>query len=484
MDNRHFGLIGHPLGHSLSPLIHQTIMETAGIKAEYHLYDIAPEHLESELPKLLKTLDGFNCTIPHKQTVIPYLDDLAPSARLYGAVNTVYNGKGYNTDGTGFAACGVVMAGRHVGITGAGGVAHVLAMEAARAGAAQIVVDARNKERAKALVNRVKATGYDTIWAADDPINDPAVDPVVDPAINPAINPAIDPAAQNMKWDVILNGTPVGMWPDIGGLAVDERRISLAQAGFDSVYNPAATRLVLKARSRGIPAIGGLKMLFEQALAAERIWNPDIDFDCIKDQLSHIPAGLARAVLRQSPVKLLITGFMGSGKTLVGRSLSKLMGTDLPFIDLDTVIAQRAGQSISHIFSSEGEGTFRALERECLLEQLRTPGAAIIATGGGALVQPGAADAAHAAGALIIYLAVSLETALRRIRPSMGADAERPGIGADTERPMLSEDDPATQALYDSRLPLYETAADLTVPADGHITSIVQAILAGFEWEE
>ncbi len=149
---RRYGLIGHPLGHSLSPLIHQRIMEAVGIVGEYQLYDIAPERLEEELPHLLRTLDGFNCTIPHKQAIIPYLKELAPSARLYGAVNTVFNGHGHNTDGTGFAACGVNMAGRHVCVTGSGGVSRVLAMEAARAGAAQIVVDARNQKSADALI--------------------------------------------------------------------------------------------------------------------------------------------------------------------------------------------------------------------------------------------------------------------------------------------------------------------------------------------
>ncbi|HBK86312.1 MAG TPA: hypothetical protein DDZ53_09810, partial [Firmicutes bacterium] len=385
-----YGLIGHPLGHSLSPLIHQRIMEAAGIDGKYQLYDIAPERLGDELPHLLKSLDGFNCTIPHKLTIIPYLRDLAPSARLYGAVNTVFSGHGHNTDGAGFAACGVDMAGRHVCVTGSGGVSRVLAMEAARAGAAQIVVDARNQRSADALVNHVRAAGYD------------------------AIRTATTHETKDSISDVILNGTPVGIWPNAGGLSVSMRRIRQAQAVFDTIYNPTATRLVLKAKSQGIPAMGGLRMLFEQALAAQRIWNPTIDFDRAKEQLSRIPCGLAREVLRKSPIKLLLTGFMGSGKSYIGRQVSMTLGGDLPFVDLDAVVAQRAGKSISQIFAAEGEAAFRALERQCLLEQLHASGSTIIATGGGALVQPGAAEVVHAGGALVIYLDTPFATSMRR----------------------------------------------------------------------
>lgn len=420
-------------------------MEAVGIMGEYQLYDITPERLGDELPLLLKTLDGFNCTIPHKQAVIPYLKDLAPSTRLYGAVNTVFNGHGHNTDGAGFAACGVDMEGRHVWVTGSGGVSRVLAMEAARAGAASIIVDARNQQSAKVLVNDVKAIGYN------------------------AIRTATTDEAEDLVADVILNGTPVGMWPNAGGLSVGMQRIHQAQAVFDTIYNPTATRLVLKAKSQGIPATGGLKMLFEQALAAQRIWNPTIDFDRASEQLSRIPYGLAREVLRQCPIKLLLTGFMGSGKSHIGQQVSLSMGGDLAFIDLDEVIAQRAGKNITQIFAAEGEAGFRDLERQCLLEQLHASGSAIIATGGGALVQPGAAEAVQAAGALVIYLDAPFATVMNR-------------IGADTERPLLQSGLLQAKALYELRRPLYEEVADLTVQADQQANLIVETILSAFEW--
>lgn len=442
---RRYGLIGHPLGHSLSPLIHQRIMEAVDIEGEYQLYDITPARLGDKIPYLLKTLNGFNCTIPHKQAVIPYLRSLAPSARLYGAVNTVFNGQGHNTDGAGFAACKVAMLGRHVCVTGSGGVSRVLAIEAARAGAAKITVNARNRQSATSLVNDVRTMGYEAIRLAT--------------------------GQEDLVADVILNGTPVGMWPRAGGLSVSSQRISQALAVFDTVYNPTATRLVLKAKSLGIPALGGLQMLYEQALAAQRIWNPGVDFGRATEQLSRIPYGLARKLLRQSPIKLLLTGFMGCGKSHIGRLVSSSMGDDLSFVDLDEMIVQREGKSIAQIFASAGEAAFRSLERQYLLEQLSAPGAVIIATGGGTLVQSGAAETMQAAGALVIYLDVPFATAMNR-------------IGNDTARPLLHSGLRQAKALYESRRPLYEAVADLTVQADQPAALMVNTILSAFEWDQ
>ena len=441
---RRFGLVGHPLGHSLSPLIHQRIMDTMGIAGEYQLYDIAPHSLAKELPPLLHELDGFNCTIPFKQAIMPFLSKLAPSASLYGAVNTVFNREGHNTDGQGFAACNVEMSGRSVCITGAGGVSRVLAIEAARAGATSIVIDARNTEQGNALVRDVRATGYDAIRVADAA------------------------KQEDCFCQVLLNGTPVGMWPNTGGLAMASQRIHQAQVVFDTIYNPTATRMILKAKSQGIPAGGGLQMLFEQALASQRIWNPDVDFHRAPRELATILPGLALNVLQNSPIKLLLTGFMGSGKTHIGRRLANSMSGYLPFVDLDEIVEQRAGKSIPDIISSQGEASFRGLERQCLLELVHAPGSAIIATGGGALVQPGAAEVVHAAATLVIYLDVTLGAAMSRVGPNGG-------------RPLLNSAN--ALGLYQARLPLYQAIADYTVQADGHPDQVVSSIKKAFAWD-
>ena len=451
---RRFGLIGYPLGHSLSPLIHERIMGVMGLSGEYKLYELEPEALPVELPRLLATLDGFNCTIPHKEAIIPYMNNLAPSARLYGAVNTVHQRNGYNTDGAGFAACGVPMHGRFVCILGAGGVARVLAMEAARAGAARILVQARNEEKAKALVAATRQNGYQAIYESKE--NDKDL----------------------MNCDVILNGTPVGMWPNPAEVPATNGQISSAKAVFDTIYNPTATSLVLRAKSRGIWAMGGLQMLFEQALASQRIWNPEINFARFTSGLRAARQGLAWEVLRQNPIKLVLTGFMGSGKTQVGKALANRLpqgppgsrGGTVPFVDLDDCIVKEAGQSITELFASQGEGTFRKLERQVFLDQLEQPGAMVLATGGGTLVQEGMVEALLRSQALVIYLDVPFELALRR-------------IGRDPQRPMLQAGPGKTRALYELRKPLYEAIADLRVAADGEPSQVIETIMNAFGWD-
>lgn len=440
---RRFGLIGYPLGHSLSPLIHERIMAVMGLPGEYRLYELEPESMSNELPKLFATLDGFNCTIPHKEAIIPYLKDLAPSASLYGAVNTVHERTGYNTDGAGFASCNVPMQGRKVCVFGAGGVARVLTMEAVRARSTGIYVLARNAERAERLVHQVKEKGYDNIHAVkrgDD---------------------------QAMDCEVLLNGTPVGMWPDVGGVPITEQQLRSAKIVFDTIYNPSATRLVLQAKTRGLWAKGGLQMLFEQALASQKIWNPGINLAGFKDELEQVQKELAREVLQNSPIKLVLTGFMGSGKTQVGRALA--MAMSLPFLDLDEQIAKDAGQSIPEIFSSRGEEAFRTLERAAFLNQLRQPGAMVLATGGGTLMQEGMVEALRRSQALVIYLDVSLEVALQR-------------IGDDRNRPLILGDQMEVRNLFERRRPMYEAIADLIVPAHGEVVQVVEAIMTAFGW--
>lgn len=444
-SKKRYGLIGNPLGHSLSPYLHQELMAALGINGEYLLYDIPPHRFEKELPVLLNELDGFNCTIPYKQAVLPFLRDLAPSARLSGAVNTVAGGVGHNTDGVGFRACGVEMAGRSVVVLGAGGVARVLALEADRAKAAAVTIAARNPRQAATLAAELNSGGSRRIQATESP--------------------------GSAVGQVLLSGVPVGMWPRCGDLAAETNQLSQALAVFDAVYNPTATRLVLKAKTLGIPAQGGLKMLLEQALAAQLIWNPQADYDRRLEQpLQKLIVELSRHALKICPLKLLLTGFMGSGKTTVGRLLSQMIAEELPFIDLDAFIVQKTGLEIPALFARDGESGFRALEQRYLKELLETEGGALIATGGGALVQPQGAGLAHQANALVINLDVSLATALAR---TAGGEA----------RPLLAQGMATVQKLYNNRRPLYRQTADLTISAEPSPSAIAKSISAAFSWQ-
>ncbi len=439
---RRYGLIGRPLQHSLSPWIHKRIMEAAGIRGEYRLYELQENELARELPRLVDELDGFNCTIPYKQKVIPFLRSLAPSAQVYGAVNTVYHGVGHNTDGAGLRSCAVPLWGKRVCILGAGGVARVLAVEAAQAGAEEIVIRARRLEQARELAALVCNLGFSHVHCAD--------------------------YQDQVSCHVLLNGTPVGMWPQVGGLPVPAEELANVQAVFDTIYNPTATRLVLKAKTLGLWAQGGLRMLLAQALAAQQIWNPDVDFTRLERELGSMERDLAWEVFRSSPLKLVLSGFMGAGKTHVGRLLAQRL--QMPFADLDECVVRRAGQTIPNIFAAQGEEGFRQLERTCLEEELSAEGPLVLAAGGGTVLQQGTVELIHSLGGLVIYLDVPFETAWER-------------CASGGERPLLNRGRESAWALYQRRRPLYAEAADLQVDSGGEDSQVVRAILAAFELE-
>lgn len=254
---KQYGLIGYPLGHSLSAEIHRQLMRLAHIDGTYRLIEVTNAQLQSVMTDL-KGYNGFNVTIPHKMDIIPFLDACSDRAALYGAVNTVKltgeKAQGYNTDCFGFLrslqAAGIPLAGR-VLICGAGGVSRMFAYEAVQAGA-QVTVAARNVQKAQGLadeiaqrLNReVQALGLDQISGS---------------------------------WDLIVNGTPVGMFPNINACVLDEQTIKSASAVFDAIYNPAETLLLKTARHNGQTVLNGLPMLVWQAAVAQEIWN-DISF--------------------------------------------------------------------------------------------------------------------------------------------------------------------------------------------------------------
>lgn len=481
------GLIGHPLAHSLSPLIHESLLAAAGLKGRYTLFDIAPEDLPSRLPGLLDELDGFNITIPHKEAIMPFLADLDYSAAEFGAVNTVFRSRGFNTDRIGFRHEHLPLAGRRILVAGAGGVSRMLVFEAIRAGG-QVTVTSRTHSRSVQLAAALGAVAI------------PAE--------------ALTEAA---PFDVILNGSPAGMWPHTGELPVPEALVRAAGCLYDTIYNPLATRLLLLGRSlppaamladqgdntgvcsRGDPgdlagpgdaggrsdpgglgrmgnsgslddATGrldkptvtrnGLGMLFEQALAAERIWHPDATFP--EADQTRIRNLLPGAVLSRFPLKIILNGFMGCGKSTIGQALAKRLG--LPFVDLDEAIVRAAGKSIPAIFADEGEPWFRGFERRTLEQVMDRPDSLVLSVGGGALVEPAAEALVRAHPAQIVFLHVPLAELIRRLADGSG-------------RPMLDGDvQMRTRLLYERRLPRYVAAADLAVAAVADEAAVAASI--------
>ncbi|GFI71878.1 shikimate dehydrogenase (NADP(+)) [Clostridiales bacterium] len=255
---KQFGLTGYPLGHSLSPVIHRELFKIGGINGEYNLFEISPDALKNEFSKLTG-LDGFNVTIPHKIDVIPLLDELDERAALFGAVNTVKPGKklkGYNTDCYGFLRA-IKMAdidlSGNVLLCGSGGVARMFAFEAALAGCSlTIAVRDNDIPSANILAEEIK-----------NKLNKNAK--------------VLNLKEVNESYNLIINGTPVGMHPNINACILPKEIIQKADAVFDAIYNPEETLFVKYAKEAGIKYSNGLSMLVWQAAVAEEIWN-DIKF--------------------------------------------------------------------------------------------------------------------------------------------------------------------------------------------------------------
>jgi len=455
MSVTEYGLIGHPLAHSLSPHIHESLMASAGIKGIYRLFDIRPEQFDKTVKQLVRTVSGLNCTIPYKERVIGHLEVLDRTARRIGAVNTIHGQTGYNTDYLAFRDACPLQAVLPVLILGAGGVSRTLALAAAEAGC-HIWITARRPDQAEKLAVHIRHVQPGTSITVLQTLNEWRI--LVQNQVERGIG---------KKW-VLLNGTPVGLWPHVSEMPVDAKDLDDCAMVYDTIYNPLTTKLVLMARERNIPAEGGLSMLFGQAVQAQKIWHPAITFndrDC-----SMIRQNLKCVLLNQSPVTLLLTGFMGSGKTTIGRLLAKRL--NWRFLDLDTVIEKQTGQSIPDLFASRGEAAFRKHEMESLREVLSQPVCQVLATGGGALIQPEAAAVCRSNRTFNIFLDISLD----RIRCRIGGADGRPMLSQQSAEHWLS--------LYQARYPRYQSMADLTIQADQDPEEIVRIIIKKLGLEE
>lgn len=255
-----FALTGYPLGHSMSPLIHKELFKINGINADYILKEINPDNFEEGL-KELDGLCGFNVTIPHKTGIIPFLDDLSDRARLFGAVNTVKNTAGrltgYNTDCFGFLRAlemaGIKLGGR-VLLCGSGGVSRMFAFES-------VLADAD-------LTIAVRDADIDAAMLIKKEISEKLSKDVT----------VITLDEVEGEYDVLINGTPVGMYPNMDACVLPKEKVQSCKAVFDAIYNPLETKLITYAKEKGIRYSNGLPMLVWQAAVAQEIWL-DVKFD-------------------------------------------------------------------------------------------------------------------------------------------------------------------------------------------------------------
>ncbi|MCC8041922.1 MAG: shikimate dehydrogenase [Oscillospiraceae bacterium] len=255
---KQYGLLGYPLGHTMSPPIHKRLFMLGGIaesEYEYSLKEIPTEELGKRIGEV-KALDGANVTIPYKGEIIPYIDELAPSAERYTSVNCIVNENGryigYNTDCDGFlrslAAAGGSLSGK-VLQCGCGGVGRMMAIEAVRAGA----------DLTLSLLPGFEDTAQ--------PVRDYAEKNGIDAKIT-----VVHPDEIKGSFDTLVNASPVGMFPKVDACPVTDEVIKQCGFVFDVVYNPKKTRLLTSAEKAGIPNVGGMAMLVWQAVVAQELW--------------------------------------------------------------------------------------------------------------------------------------------------------------------------------------------------------------------
>ena len=257
MNKKHYAVIGCPIGHTMSPFIHKRLFELSGIEAEYIALEVKPENFERDYREALSRLDGYNVTIPHKRTVIPYLDEIDRRAELYGSVNTVFNSggiaKGYTTDPYGFLKAleyaDIPISGRVI-VLGCGGAARTMAFEAALRGAEVVfAVREQSLSKAQALIEEMQSK-----------LNGPKV-------------ACCNIGGLGGKITTLINATPVGMSPKSDAQPVGDSVLKNCENVFDAVYNPLETKLIKSAKAMGINAEGGMPMLVWQAARSHYYWD-------------------------------------------------------------------------------------------------------------------------------------------------------------------------------------------------------------------
>lgn len=259
MIKKQFALIGYPIEHTISPFIHNRLFELNKIKAEYKILKVTSENLKDVYKNILKNLDGYNVTIPNKIEILNFLNKTDLSAKNCASVNTVKNHNnlsiGFNTDGNGFLNSiknSKIKLGGNIVILGAGGAARAISYSCAKyAKTLKIAVRKTSLNKATYIANNLKNICNITEVTS---IND--------------IKGQID---------VLINATPIGMFPNQDMLPINENILKNCKYVFDAIYNPYETLLLKKAKANGSTILGGLNMLVWQAVFAQKIWN-DINF--------------------------------------------------------------------------------------------------------------------------------------------------------------------------------------------------------------
>lgn len=398
---RPFGLLGRKLGYSFSPDIHRQIGEAAGRTYDYVLFEKEPEELEAFIKG--GEWEGLNVTVPYKEDVIPFLDKLSEEAAAIGAVNTIVrkDGRliGYNTDYYGFMhtldANEVQVEDAKCLVLGDGGASKAVCAVLKDMGAGQVVVMSRKGETTFADI------------------------------------------ADHKDADILINTTPVGMYPDTGKSLVYPGTFTKLKWVVDLIYNPIRTNLLCQAKKSLMEPISGLQMLVSQAVYSYMLFT-----DNVIEEREEITEKIADA-MRSEKQNILLIGMPGTGKTTVGTALADMLGREL--FDTDEMIIARDGRPIPEIFADEGEEYFRDLESAAASELSQKTG--VIISGGGGIITREENYYALAENSFIVFLNRDLTLLPIEGRP-------------------LSQSQPL-ERLYQARLPLYRSWCDAEVDMNG-----------------
>lgn len=404
------GLLGRTLGHSYSPQIHRMLADY-----DYRLYEVEPDNLAVFLQSACYS--GLNVTIPYKKAVIPYCDTLSDTANRLGAVNTLVrrDGKliGHNSDYFGFLSmvqqCGVSPSGKKALVLGSGGASATAVAVLEELGAKTVVISRSGSDNYNNLEHHADAA-------------------------------------------VIVNATPVGMYPNTDKSPVDISMFTKLECVLDLIYNPSNTILLQEAQKRNIPNRNGLWMLVAQAKeSAEWFTGESIPDTVIAQIYRHI---------QKQTENVILVGMPGCGKSTIGKLLAQKLGRT--FIDADEAVIAYGGKSIPEIFSEVGEDGFRALETKVLSEIGKRSGT-VIATGGGCVTRPENYPLLHQNGRIIW---------VKRHIDALPTDG----------RPLSLANKPAE--LYAKRKPLYDAFCDFSVNNDQDIANTVTQIINYLQKED
>lgn len=386
-----YGLLGEHLSHSYSPLIHSMLGDY-----EYSLIEKAPDEVESFIKN--GDFQAINVTIPYKKTVMPFLDEISKRAEKIGSVNVVVRRPdgtlfGDNSDYGGFASLvrksKIKIKGKKVLVLGDGG--------------ASVTVQAVLRDMEAASVTVI------SLFTEDN----------------------YDNIDRHADADVIVNATPVGMYPKNGERLVDLSLFPRLSGVLDVIYNPYKTALILDAEERGIPALGGLRMLVAQAVVANEM------FFGVRQDMKVIDSIEKKIAAMMKNITLI--GMPGCGKSTIGKRLAALTGRE--FIDIDNEIVKAAGKTIPEIFAEDGEDEFRRLETRVTAEMCKKSGC-VISCGGGVVTRPENRRLLKQ-NSTVVFIAKDIHTLAKGGRPlSMTNSAD---------------------ALWEARSPMYRSWSNLKV---------------------